>query len=256
MLLTTLPEVLLREILLFLLAGHATTQDEHDALDDIVNAAVCCRVMRRQADAIFDERLKRSTEEQRDVAYAWRLAGFRLLQICDAGSSYADPVQLRALTRPHMRWVAGMSPAGYKRGEPPVVMDANILAQVIGEVHPVLFEWNRVGRKNEEQTWSSAKCPIVMTGATKTYLDRSSFSLAVIGILQQWMPDLPTAFGGMQNLCVFGKALLRKHANNIDEASTELAWRADQRGCVVRRRKRRDRQFVSCTGECTIPRAR
>lgn len=243
-----LPDAILIHILYQLL--DETEPDQ--AIDNIIDAAVSCRALRLQADAILAERLAKSSSLERSVAKAWRLAGFRLLQVCDAGSSYGEGAQLRAFSTPHMRWVLG-SKWDESLGEPPVLMDSGILRMIIGEIHPVLFEWNRVGRDHEGKTWSSANCPIVMVGGNKTYTNGARYSLAVLGILQQWMPDVPAAFGGPAELAALGKALLRKHANNVDEASVELAWRAAKNGCVMKRRTKKDRQYVSCTGQCTVP---
>lgn len=176
-----LPEALLREILHLLLTGHPSELEEHVlGIDDLSAAAITCHTLRAQADAIFDERLARSTAMQRGQAEAWRLAGFRLLQICDMGSSYLDPkMHAHALYCVHMDWLrkSGIGGCG--------MMERSTLALQIGSVFPVLFEWNREGRAHEARTWSSSRTPIVMVGATLTYTNGPHFSLAVLGTLQQ-----------------------------------------------------------------------
>ena len=82
---------------------------------------------------------------------------------------------------------------------------------------------------------------------------REQGGLAVLGTLQQWMPDVQAAFGGMARLRSIGEALLRKHSNNVDQASIDLCVMASRRGCVVKRPSKRHRQYVACTGECTVP---
>ena len=88
---------------------------------------------------------------------------------------------------------------------------------------------------------------------TLQYTNGEHYSLAVLGTLQQWMPDVPAAFGGMARLRSIGDALLRKHGNNVDQASLDLCFMAAQRGCVVQRPSKRHRQYVVCTGDSHIP---
>ena len=246
--LLSFPESLLAEILRLLLTGHQTLLEEHDALDDLSSAAISCRALRAQANTIFDERLAGSTDQQRAIASSWSLAGFRLLQICNDGSSYSGELtHTRALICPHIDWLRAGGAGGCG------MMEHSTLITQKGGMFPVLFEWNRVGRAHEATTWTPSKSPVVMVGTTLTYLNGKQFSLAVLGTLQQWMPDVATAFGGMTRLRSIGEALLRKHANNVDMASIDLGYMASERGCVLWRPTKRHRQYVACTGECTVP---
>lgn len=69
----------------------------------------------------------------------------------------------------------------------------------------------------------------------------------------QWMPDVAAALGGMPRLLSVGEALLRKHGNNISQASLDLCAIARGRGCVLERPSKRHRQYVACTGQSHVP---